>query len=165
MHSFEGELTGARFYPSNRLIDMPLRTLIGGEDPILLAIDALDEREENDAEAVLSILAQEVPQIARLRFFLTSRPEPHILNGPSLRRISIRTSNSDLRPPIWQPTKEQIITATAANFILDRKQVNPAKRLAILLARVSATDFSGSKQTTAIDNVHLGINRAAQPGW
>jgi hypothetical protein len=54
---------------------MPLQTPIG-DGPILLAIDALDERKEGDAEAILSILAQEmVPQIARLRFLLVARPD------------------------------------------------------------------------------------------
>jgi len=58
-----------------------------------------------------------------------------------------------------------IIPATATNFILDRKQVNPAKRVEVLLNGVSAIDFSGSKHTTAMDKVHMGIESsvAAQP--
>ena len=80
-----------------------------------------------------------------------------------------------LRSPIWQPTNEQmdtlvkmsgklfVIATTAISFILDRKQVDPAKQLAVLLDGVAAGDFSRSKHTTAMDNVYMGIICAAQP--
>jgi hypothetical protein len=62
----------------DRLIARPLQAPIDSENPIILIIDALDECEENDAETVLSLLAQEVPRIVQLRVFITARPEPHI---------------------------------------------------------------------------------------
>ena len=56
-----------------------------------------------------------------------------------------------------------IATNTATTSILDGKQADPTKRLAILLGGVSAIDFSGSKHTTAMDKVYMGTVRAAQP--
>jgi hypothetical protein len=80
-----------------------------------------------------------------------------------------------LRPPVWRPTKGQmdalvgmsgklfIIAATATSFILDPHQVDPSRRLAMLLDGVSTVDFSGSKHTTAMDKVYMGIIHAAVP--
>jgi len=188
----------------NRLIARPLQAPIDGENPIILIIDALDECEENDAETILSLLAQEVPRIARLRVLITARPEPHIRSifvqdrshhqfrlhdidrtivEADIRsylefRLSaeqVRRALPDLRSPIWQPTKEQmeilvgmsgklfIIAATTTAFILDRKQADPARRLAILLDGVSVMDFSGSKYCTVMDRVYMGVVHAAQP--
>ena len=188
----------------NRLIAKPLQTPIGGENPILLVIDALDECEENDAETILSLFAHKAPQIGRLRVFITARPERHIRSifthyrnhdqfhlhdidqsivEADIRaylefRLSteqVRKALPDLLPPIWQPTKEQmdalvgisgklfIIAATAITFILDGTHADPANRLAVLLDGISAMDFSGAKPTTAMDNVYMGIIRAAQP--
>jgi hypothetical protein len=56
-----------------------------------------------------------------------------------------------------------IIAATAANFILDRKQVDPAGQLAVLLNGVADMASSGSKPMTMMDKVYMGIIRAAQP--
>jgi len=188
----------------NRLIAKPLQTPIGGENPILLVVDALDECEENDAETILSLFAHQAPQIGRLRIFITARPERHIRSifthyrdhnqshlhdiDQSIVEANIRAylefrlsreqvskTLPDLLPPIWQLTKEQmdalvgisgklfIIAATATSFILDGKHVDPAKRLAVLLRGVSDIDFYGSKHTTAMDKVYMGIIRAAQP--
>ena len=81
----------------------------------------------------------------------------------------------DLRHPIWQPTKEQtdtlvrmsgklfIIAATVASFILDRKQVDPAGQLAVLLSNISVMGLSGSNPMMAMDEVYMGIIRTAQP--
>jgi len=188
----------------NRLIAKPLQTPIGGENPILLVIDALDECEENDAETILSLFAHKAPQIGQFRIFITARPERHIRSifthyrnhnqfhlhdiDQSIVEADIRAylefrlsreqvckALPDLLPPIWQPTTEQmdalvgisgklfIVAATAASFILDGKHVDPAKRLAVLLRGVSDVDFYGSKHTTAMDKVYMGIIRAAQP--
>lgn len=121
----------------DRLIARPLQTTIRGENPILLVIDALDECEENDAGTVLSLLAQEVSRIPRLRILVTARPESHIRSVFQQERnhdqfhlhhidqsiveadlrsyLEFRLSTEqvqralpDLRPPIWQPTKEQM---------------------------------------------------------
>ena len=64
-------------YQFDCLIATPLRTAIR-ETPIIVVIDALDECEKDDAEIILSLLAQEGPQIPHLRVFITTRPEQHI---------------------------------------------------------------------------------------
>jgi hypothetical protein len=168
-----------------------------------LVIDALDECDEQDAETILSLFAQEVPQIPRLRVFITTRPEPHIrghfqqhrdheqlhlhdIDGSIVQAdirlyLEFRLAKEQVRKALrlssttWQPTKEQmdmlvgmsgnvfIIAATAASFILERKQANPARQLSILLDGISVTDFSGSKHATGIDAMYMGIIRAAQP--
>jgi len=188
----------------NHLIAEPLQTPIGGDNPILLVVDALDECEENDAETILSLFAHKAPQIGRLKVLFTSRPERHIRSifmhyrnhsqfhlhdiDQSIVEADIRAylefrlsteqvckALPDLLPPIWQPTKEQmdalvgisgklfIIAATATSFILDGKHMNPAKRLAVLLHGISDINFYGSKHTTAMDKVYMGIICAAQP--
>jgi len=123
----------------NRLIADPLQTPIGGEDPIVLVVDALDECEENDAETILSLFAHKAPQIGRLRIFITARPERHIRSifthyhnhnqfhlhdiDQSIVEADIRAylefrlsteqvhkSLPDILPPIWQPTTEHMDT-------------------------------------------------------
>jgi hypothetical protein len=56
-----------------------------------------------------------------------------------------------------------IIAATATSFVLDGRQANPGKQLAVLLDGVSTKNFSGSKHNTAMDKVYMGIIHAAQP--
>jgi len=117
----------------NRLIAKPLQMPVGGENPILLVIDALDECEENDAETIFSLFAR----IERLRIFITARPERHIRSiftryhnhnqfhlhdiSQAIVEADIRTylefrlsteqvhkALPDLIPPNWQPTAEQM---------------------------------------------------------
>ena len=121
----------------NRLIATPLQTPIGGGNPIVLVVDALDECEEEDAEIILSLFAHKAPQIGQLRVLFTARPERHIRSifthyrnhdqfhlhdiDQSIVEADIRTylefrlsteqvskSFPDLLPPIWQLTKEQM---------------------------------------------------------
>ena len=48
----------------------------------VIIIDALDECEDDDPEsAILLVLGQSVPEIPRVKFFITSRPEKHIMTG------------------------------------------------------------------------------------
>ena len=48
----------------------------------VLVIDALDECEDEEpASAILSVLGQLVPEIPRVKFFLTGRPEPRVSEG------------------------------------------------------------------------------------
>ena len=48
----------------------------------VIVIDALDECEdEESASAILSVLGRLVPEIPRVKFFLTGRPEPRISEG------------------------------------------------------------------------------------
>jgi hypothetical protein len=62
------------------LIAKPLRLSMLAGGPIVVVVDALDECEGNDAERILALLAQEIPQMQRLRVFVTARPERHIRN-------------------------------------------------------------------------------------
>ena len=89
----------------------------------------------------------------------------------------VRKALRSLQHPLssWQPTEGQkeklvgisgklfIIASTAAPFILDSKQLDPAKQFALLLDGVSSTDFSGSKHTTIMDHVYMQIIHAARP--
>ena len=48
----------------------------------VLVIDALDECEDEEpASAILSVLGQLVPEIPKVKFFLTGRPEPRVSEG------------------------------------------------------------------------------------
>ena len=48
----------------------------------VLVIDALDECKDKDPESgILSVIGQFVSEIPNVKFFLTGRPEPHILQG------------------------------------------------------------------------------------
>ena len=48
----------------------------------VIIIDALDEcKDEEPASAILSVLAQFVPKVPKIKFFLTGRPEPRIRKG------------------------------------------------------------------------------------
>jgi hypothetical protein len=186
------------------LIATPLGRSMEEGMSILIVIDALDECDEEGAETILSILADNIPDMQRLKVFITARPEPHIQTTLDRYRgykqfhmqdieqsvveadiqlyLKFRMSKREvqkafprLRPPPWQPTEEQmkmlvgmsgklfIIASTATNFILDRKHVAPAKRVATLLDGISPKDFSGSHHTRIMDDVYMQIIRTAQP--
>jgi len=92
-----------------------------------------------------------------------------------LSESGVRRSFPEVRFRPWQPTTEQlkilvgmsgklfIIARTAADFILDPRHAQPAKRIATLLDGVSATAFSSSKHSIIMDDVYMRIIRAAQP--
>jgi len=62
-----------------KLLVEPLRS--AGISPVIV-IDALDEcRDEDPESAVLLILGQSVSEIPGVKFFVTSRPERHIMSG------------------------------------------------------------------------------------
>ncbi|KAF9784628.1 hypothetical protein BJ322DRAFT_979904, partial [Thelephora terrestris] len=62
-----------------RLIVEPL---LSAKVPTVIVIDALDECKDEDPEsAILLILGQLVSKIPEVKFFLTSRPETHIMSG------------------------------------------------------------------------------------
>ena len=93
----------ARKYTEFRSIFIPLvrldpdiihETLYGQMDKLIIqplvksgistviVVDALDECKDNKpASAILSVLGQFVNQIPKVKFFITSRPEPHIQEG------------------------------------------------------------------------------------
>lgn len=120
----------------NCLIAEPLQTSLGGEKPILLVIDALDECDEDNAMTILSLFARCVSRIPRLRIFVTARPEQHIETTPAQRHlyklfhlhdidnsvveadirlyINARLSKEQVQQalprlpsPIWEPTPQQ----------------------------------------------------------
>ena len=59
-----------------------VRPLMRCDISMVIVIDALDEcKDEEPASAILSILGQFVTLIPKVKFFLTGRPEPRILEG------------------------------------------------------------------------------------
>ncbi|KAJ2930952.1 hypothetical protein H1R20_g6157, partial [Candolleomyces eurysporus] len=71
----------------NWLILEPLRDLMEGRaTPLLITIDALDECDERQAHALLTVLLDEVVKLRNLKVFVTTRPESgirHLLEEPS----------------------------------------------------------------------------------
>jgi hypothetical protein len=119
------------------LIAKPLQHVMKKGKPVLIVIDALDECDEDGAEAILTLLAHNIPQMPRLRVFITARPEQHLQAALDEYRdhkqfhmqdieqsvveadiqlyLSFRLSEKEvrkalprLRPPPWQPTEEQM---------------------------------------------------------
>ena len=63
----------------NRLIVKPL---MKSAISTVIVIDALDECQDNEpASAILTVLAQFVEKLPKVKFFVTGRPEPRIRNG------------------------------------------------------------------------------------
>ena len=63
----------------NKLIVQPL---VKSAISTVIVIDALDEcKDREPASAILFILGKFVTKIPKVKFFITSRPEPHILDG------------------------------------------------------------------------------------
>ena len=63
----------------DKLIVQPL---VKSGTSTVIVIDALDECKDNEpASAILSVLGQFVDQVPKVKFFVTSRPEPHIREG------------------------------------------------------------------------------------
>ena len=59
----------------------------------VIVIDALDEcKDEKSASAILSVLGRLVSEIPKVKFFLTSRPEPRISQGFHLPSLKERTA-------------------------------------------------------------------------
>ena len=66
----------------DRLIVQPLKE---SKISTVIVIDALDEcQDEGSTSAILSVLGRLTPTIPEVKFFLTGRPEPRILNGLQL---------------------------------------------------------------------------------
>jgi len=122
-----------QFYP---LIVTPLLPSMKMGGTILIIIDALDECDDEGADEILAILAQEIPQLRRLKVLVTARPERHIRIALKQYRnheqfclqdiedsvveadirlyLNARLSESEVErrlpelPPLpWQPTEQQ----------------------------------------------------------
>jgi len=62
-----------------RLLIKPLRS---ADISTVIVIDALDEcRDEEPESAILLVLGQSAPNLPQVKFFITSRPERHIMTG------------------------------------------------------------------------------------
>ena len=119
------------------LIAKPLEPVMKQGEPLIIVIDALDECDEEDVQAILPLLAAYAPQMPRLKIFITARPEPHIqtalnqcrgytqfhmqdieqsvVEGDIHHYLKFRLSEKEvlrafprLRPPPWQPSEEQM---------------------------------------------------------
>jgi len=67
------------YHQMDKLIVRPLREC--GISTVII-VDALDEcKDEEPASAILSVLGQFISEIPEVKFFLTGRPEPRILDG------------------------------------------------------------------------------------
>ena len=67
------------FSQMDKLIAKPLRICAIST---VIVIDAVDEcRDEEPASAILSVLGRFVSELPKVKFFLTGRPEPRILDG------------------------------------------------------------------------------------
>ena len=63
----------------------------------VIVIDGLDECEDNETtSAILRVLSQTVTKIDKVKFFITSRPEPRIRNGFRLQLLARETVVFDL---------------------------------------------------------------------
>ena len=79
MHS-DPEIAHESLYNQmNKLIVGPLKE---SAVSTVIVIDGLDEcKDEEPTSAILSVIAQFVSQIPKVKFFLTGRPEPRIQEG------------------------------------------------------------------------------------
>ena len=65
----------------NQMRNLIVQPLIESGISTVIVIDALDECEDESASAILSVLGRLVSKIPKVKFFLTSRPEPRIYQG------------------------------------------------------------------------------------
>ena len=66
----------------NQLQKFLVNPLRSADVSTVIVIDALDEcKDEEPESAILLVLGQSVSQIPRVKFFITSRPEAHIMSG------------------------------------------------------------------------------------
>jgi len=84
-----------------RLLVEPLRS---ADISTVIVIDALDEcRDEEPESAILLVLGQSAPSLPRVKFFITSRPERHIMTGfrgPLLEKLTDVFVLHDVEPQI-----------------------------------------------------------------
>ncbi|KAM6488982.1 hypothetical protein JOM56_015618 [Amanita muscaria] len=88
----------------NVLIIEPLQDLLRSRtQPVVIVVDALDECDENDAEAILKGLGQLVHEIPSFKVLLTTRPQPDLNNLLDshdvfhLHNIEDKIVNNDIR--------------------------------------------------------------------
>ncbi|KAJ2915594.1 hypothetical protein MD484_g4839, partial [Candolleomyces efflorescens] len=88
------------------LITEPLRDLLEARTtPLLIAIDALDECDERQALALLTVLLDEVVKLRNLKVFITTRPESgirHLLEEPGQQGEVARFHVQDIEQSVVQ---------------------------------------------------------------
>ncbi|KAI0699433.1 hypothetical protein BC835DRAFT_1459740, partial [Cytidiella melzeri] len=80
------------FIPRLQIEDLIVKPAERSEMATVVVIDALDEcADENAVSTILSLLNVYIARIPALKFFITSRPEPHIRLGFSLEQLRLST--------------------------------------------------------------------------
>jgi hypothetical protein len=66
----------------NQMQQLLVKPLLSANISTVIVIDALDKcRDEDQESAILRVLGQTISKLPRVKFFITSRPEPHIIAG------------------------------------------------------------------------------------
>lgn len=85
---------------SNQLFELivkPLRSMRGSISPCVIILDALDECQDNNATStILASLSRYIDDLAPIKFFVTSRPEPNIYGGFRLAGLQLATRRLNL---------------------------------------------------------------------
>ena len=99
--------------------------------PTLIIIDALDEcQDKKPASALLSVLSRHVDEIPLVKFFITSRPEPHIRSGFRLELLQpyIRVLNlHEVKPALVNSDIKLFLKAELTNIVKIRSICNFAE--------------------------------------
>jgi hypothetical protein len=91
LESAPDALTKALHEQFRRLILDPLHNLCPqGALSTVIVIDALDECEKEEAKTVLRLILQEIHRLPSFKVFITTRPEPHVLDVGADPRYSTR---------------------------------------------------------------------------
>ena len=187
----------------NQMEELIVRPLKKSDITTVIVIDALDEcKDEESASAILSVLGRFVYDLRKVKFFLTGRPEPRILDGFRLPllvgvtdifvlhevksnqvdsdiQLFFKNSFSELtqrRPGLddW-PTKAQLgllceraagffVYAVATVKFIDSRNIDPRKRLDLLLQLPKSTIYEGRtkfKQNMTLDSLYTSILQEA----
>ncbi|KAJ2921777.1 hypothetical protein H1R20_g15315, partial [Candolleomyces eurysporus] len=176
----------------NWLILEPLQDLMEGRaTPLLITIDALDECDERQAHALLTVLLdesgirhllEEPSQQGDVARFHVQDIEQSVVEADIQVYLDFRLAPAQVQralpalpPPPWQPTKDQkaklvrmagklfIIAYTATEFILDRRQLAPDDQLETLLEGVLDDGLVGSDYINYMDRLYMHILRSAAP--
>ncbi|KAF9642837.1 hypothetical protein BDM02DRAFT_3192612 [Thelephora ganbajun] len=177
---FDPEIAHESLYSQmDKLIVQPLKQ---SDVSTVIVIDALDEcKDEEPASAILSVLGQFVSHIPNVKFFLTSRPEPRILEGFRLPLLAEATDvfvfhdvQQSLGLDDW-PTREQLgllceraaglfVYAAATIKFIDRRNNDPKEQLDRLLRSPESSAREGNiklKANTTLDSLYMSILQEA----
>jgi hypothetical protein len=109
-------------YQLEQLIVNPLRSLAGSIPPCVVVVDALDEcRDSGTSSTILSALERYVPQLAPLKFLVTSRPEIHITTAFRDRDLAPATSRLILHEVHLDAVQGDITSYLSSKLELTRR--------------------------------------------